>query len=79
VNPAFSVVLLTTLIGASQGLILALFGAELAASWGAIPMPGERNFFAAGSALAAILALAGLLASFFRLGRPERAWRSAAM
>ena len=30
-NPAFSVVFLTTLIGAGQGLFLALYGAELAA------------------------------------------------
>ena len=29
-NPAFSVIFLTTLIGAGQGLFLALFGAELA-------------------------------------------------
>ena len=29
-NPAFSVIFLTTLIGAAQGLFLALFGAELA-------------------------------------------------
>ena len=29
-NPAYSVIFLTTLIGAGQGLFLALFGAELA-------------------------------------------------
>ena len=78
-NPAFSVVFLTTLIGAGQGLFLALFGAELAARWSATPMPDEHGFFALGSTLVVVLGGLGLLASFFHLGRPERAWRAAAM
>ena len=78
-NPALSVVFLTTLAGAAQGLALALFFAEWFSDrhWlGAAP--GE-SFFVIGGLLAAALASAGLLASFFHLGRPERAWRSAAM
>ena len=75
-NPAFSVIFLTTLIGAAQGLFLALWGAELA-GFGSVA--GERDFLVGGGALALVLSGAGLVASFFHLGRPERAWRSAAM
>lgn len=71
-NPAFSVIFLTTLIGAAQGLFLALFGAQLAG----LATPA---FLATGGAVALVLAVAGLVASFFHLGRPERAWRTATM
>lgn len=71
-NPAFSVILLTTLIGAAQGLFLALFGAEIADA-------AAPSFLAIGAAVALALSALGLIASFFHLGRPERAWRSAAM
>ena len=71
-RPAFSVVFLTTLIGAGQGLFLAMYGAEL---FGAPP----RRFFVVGSLLTLALCGFGLLASFFHLGRPERAWRTVAM
>src|SRR5574341_971699 len=63
-KPAWSVILLTTLIGAGQGLFLAGFAFE---------GPGYFVF------LAVALTAAGLVASFFHLGRPERAWRAAAM
>ncbi|HXZ49814.1 MAG TPA: DmsC/YnfH family molybdoenzyme membrane anchor subunit [Usitatibacter sp.] len=76
-RPAFSVVFLTTLIGAGQGLFLALYSAEVMGALGRIAPPGPR-FLHAGSWFAALLAGLGLLASFFHLGRPERAWRSAA-
>jgi len=76
-NPAFSVVFLTTLIGAGQGLFLALFGAELAGF--AATEAGGRDFLAIGGVVALVLCGGGLLASFFHLGRPERAWRSASM
>jgi len=75
-RPAFSVVFLTTLIGAGQGLFLAVFAADVAARLGAGRVPGA--FFVAGAAVSLALAALGLLASFFHLGRPERAWRSAA-
>ncbi len=76
-NPAWSVILLTTLCGAAQGLFLMLYGAELAGYAGRGGTgPG---FFALGGAVAFVLSLAALGASFFHLGRPERAWRAAAM
>ncbi|GAB4176645.1 MAG: dimethyl sulfoxide reductase anchor subunit [Rhodocyclaceae bacterium] len=76
-RPAFSVIFLTTLIGAGQGLFLALYTGELYAFFGLLPAQGGR-FLAAGSAVAVALLAAGLAASFFHLGHPERAWRSAA-
>lgn len=76
-NPAFSVVFLTTLIGAGQGLFLALFLAELAGFGSGDP--GEHALLAASGAVALGFTALGLLASVFHLGRPERAWRTAAM
>lgn len=78
-HPAFSVIFLTTLIGAGQGLFLALYVAEAGAQFGNWPAQRGAGIFAAGSALAFGFLAAGLLASFFHLGHPERAWRSAAM
>jgi len=75
-RPAFSVVFLTTLIGAGQGLFLALYAAQLGASLGAFAAPDSR-FLLAGAFASLLLAGLGLLASFFHLGRPERAWRAA--
>ncbi len=76
-HPAFSVIFLTTLIGAGQGLFLALYSGEwFVHSRSGLPYSGE--FYVRGSALSMGLLIAGLFASFFHLGRPERAWRSAA-
>src|SRR3972149_5050688 len=77
-RPAFSVILLTTLIGAGQGLLLALYAVELGARFDVLA-PAAPVFFIGGSVLSLALLVAGLVASFFHLGRPERAWRSAAM
>ena len=71
-RPALSVILLTTLIGAGQGLFLALVAVEVFSS-------PEREFLVVGAILSLLLLGAGLIASFFHLGHPERAWRSAAM
>ena len=71
-RPAWSVILLTTLIGAGQGLFLALVAVEFLSS-------PTREFLVVGAILSLLLLAAGLLASFFHLGHPERAWRSAAM
>lgn len=76
-NPALSVVFFTTLAGAGQGLLLALVGAQWAAHQGWIAAPVDPGFAALGALIAAVLAAAGLLASFFHLGHPERAWRAA--
>jgi sulfite dehydrogenase (quinone) subunit SoeC len=73
-RPAFSVIFLTTLIGAAQGLFIALYAAEL----GGFAFRGSPFLFVGGLVVSG-LALLGLAASFFHLGRPSRAWRSAAM
>jgi DMSO reductase anchor subunit len=78
-NPAFSVIFLTTLIGVGQGFFLALYTGELLALVGAIPPPDARSFYALGSAVSLLFLGSGLLASFFHLGHPERAWRAVAM
>ena len=76
-NPAFSVIFLTTLIGAGQGLFLAVFAVE---SGLLMPSPAlESVFIVRGDAIALSLLVAGLVASFFHLGHPERAWRAVAM
>ena len=65
-RPAFSVILLTTLCGAGQGLFIAAYAVDT-------NVPFRRAAFA----LAALLAVAGLVASFFHLGRLRPAWRAA--
>jgi sulfite dehydrogenase (quinone) subunit SoeC len=76
-RPALSVILLTTLIGAGQGLFLALFTVQSYALVGLLPPVAGADFYFQGSVIALALLAAGLVASFFHLGRPERAWRSA--
>jgi DMSO reductase anchor subunit len=78
VHPAFSVIFLTTLIGAGQGLFLALYALEIGAQWSLFGTMPEPRFFVAGALIAAALSCLGLVASFFHLGHPERAWRAAA-
>ncbi len=77
-NPAFSVIFLTTLTGAGQGLFLALFVIEAGVAAGITAAPAPA-FYWTGSVLSLLLLGAGLLASFFHLGHPERAWRAMAM
>jgi DMSO reductase anchor subunit len=76
-HPAFSVIFLTTLIGVGQGLFLALFTGQFYAVINLLPPQQSEGFYATGSLLALLFLLAGLVASVFHLGRPERAWRSA--
>ncbi len=78
-HPAFSVIFLTTLIGAGQGLFLALYTGELYSVINVLPVQDSHSFYGYGALLAVALLVAGLIASFFHLGHPERAWRSAAM
>ena len=78
-KPAISVILLTTLIGAGQGLFLAQFGAQLLVLLALLPATGNLAEFTAGGVISLMLLVSGLLASFFHLGHPERAWRAAAM
>ena len=77
-KPAFSVIFLTTLIGAAQGLFLAYYSAELLSLFSILPaLPIEGSVTSGFISLG--LLIAGLVASFFHLGHPERAWRAAAM
>ncbi len=77
-HPAFSVIFLTTLIGAGQGLYMALYLVDLGARLDRLPPMDDASFHALGGLIALALLAAGLFASFFHLGHPERAWRSAA-
>lgn len=72
-NPAWSVVLFTTLAGAAQGLVVTLALAELAS------LPMSTGFLANALALAVVTLVAALVASTFHLGRPTRGWRAASM
>jgi len=78
-KPPFSVIFLTTLIGVGQGLFLALYTGQLYSFFDLLPDQDSRTFYAVGSAISMAFLVAGLIASFFHLGHPERAWRSAAM
>jgi sulfite dehydrogenase (quinone) subunit SoeC len=78
-HPGFSVIFLTTLIGAGQGLFLGLYAAEIAGLLHLVQTPLASNFFVWGSALALGLTGLGAVASLFHLGHPERAWRALAM
>ena len=72
-NPAFSVVLFTTLAGAAQGLVVALALATLCG----IQTPPV--FAGRVLAIAGVMLVIGLLSSFGHLGRKERAWRAVLM
>ncbi len=78
-HPAFSVIFFTTLAGAGQGLFLALYTGQLYSVVKLLPAENSVGFYALGSLIALVLLVGGLISSFFHLGRPERAWRSAAM
>lgn len=75
-RPAFSVLLLTTLIGAAQGLAVVV---ALPALLGAAQPEVWLSFWRLSLWIILGLGVIGLAASFGHLGRPERAWRAAAM
>jgi len=77
-HPAFSVIFLTTLIGVGQGLFLALYTGQVYAFFHLLPSQEGAGFYAGGSLIAILFLIGGLIASFFHLGHPERAWRTAA-
>ena len=70
-NPAFSVILLTTASGAGYGM-LAWLGVLNALRL----LPSSPWFGVVAIFVALALSTVGLLASTFHLGHPERAWRS---
>jgi DMSO reductase anchor subunit len=77
-NPAFSVIFLTTLIGVGQGLFVAMVTGQSISALGFLPEQSDQ-FYVLGSIIVIAFLIAGLIASFFHLGHPERAWRAAAM
>ncbi len=77
-HPAFSVVFLTTLIGVGQGLFLAIFTGQSYSAVELLPSEDSVTFYGTGAMIALAFLVAGLVASVFHLGRPERAWRAAA-
>lgn len=78
-HPAFSVIFLTTLIGAGQGLFVVLYALDVLARHGYLDMPLPTSLVVTGTLVAIALVALGLVASFFHLGHPERAWRAATM
>ena len=76
-HPAFSVIFLTTLIGVGQGLFLALFTGQSYSALELLPIQDSTQFYGNGAIIAFVFLIGGLIASFFHLGRPERAWRAA--
>jgi DMSO reductase anchor subunit len=76
-NPAFSVIFLTTLIGVGQGLFLGLFTGQSYSVLKLLPLQDSPQFYGLGGFIALLFLIAGLIASVFHLGRPERAWRAA--
>ncbi|MDF2466238.1 MAG: reductase [Ramlibacter sp.] len=72
-NPALSIIVFTTLAGAAQGLAVVIAISQLLGA-------GLDNAFLARSLWVTVaLAIVSLVASFFHLGRPMRAWRAAMM
>lgn len=78
-HPAFSVIFLTTLIGAGQGLFMALVTGQVYSLANLLEPQDSVSFFATGSLLALVLLGGGLVAAVFHLGKPSyfltRAWR----
>ncbi len=72
-NPAFSVIIFTTVAGAAQGMVVAL---GIAALGGLAVSPA---FQSTALLLAVVMLVIGLGASFAHLGHRERAWRAALM
>lgn len=70
-HPAYSVIAFTTVSGAGYGLV---FWIAVLSAAGMLPVSGWASFSAIAIGLA--LATAGLLASLFHLGRPERSLRA---
>ena len=75
-HPAFSVIFLTTLLGIAQGLFTALITAQVYTLVELVPVEESHKFYAVGTLIVIIFVALALFASFFHLGRPERAWRT---
>ena len=75
-HPAFSVIFLTTLTGVSQGFFTALMMGQVY-ELSDPKLSFDHNFLTIGALISLLFCVGGLIASFFHLGRPERAWRAA--
>lgn len=73
-HPAFSLIFFTNMAGMAQGVVLSLIILHMAGD----PLPNPFMNYLAFPVVLALL-LGGLLASFFHLGHPERAWRAILM
>ena len=71
-KPALSIILFTTVSGAAQGMALVIAVATLA---GSAPQAAAPLLLWASTAMLVL----GLVASFFHLGHPLRAWRAVLM
>jgi len=78
-HPAFSVIFLTTLIGAAQGMFMALVTGQVYSMANLLEPQDSVTFYAMGSLIALLLLAGGLVAAVFHLGKPSyfvtRAWR----
>jgi len=78
-HPAFSVIFLTTLIGAAQGMFMALVTGQVYSMANLLAPQDSVSFYAMGSLMALVLLGGGLVAAVFHLGKPSyfitRAWR----
>ncbi len=78
-HPAFSVIFLTTLIGAGQGMFMALVTGQVYSMANLLEAQDNVRFYAMGSLMALVLLGGGLVAAVFHLGKPSyfftRAWR----
>ncbi|MEM7169462.1 MAG: DmsC/YnfH family molybdoenzyme membrane anchor subunit [Pseudomonadota bacterium] len=70
-NPAFSVLIFTTLSGAGYGLLTLVALLRMTDAFPAVRWLGFTSL-----SLALVLITIGLMASTFHLGHPERAWRA---
>ena len=75
-HPAFSVIFLTTLLGIAQGLFMALITAQTYTLVELVHVEKSSSFYGIGTLIVLIFVGLALFASFFHLGRPERAWRT---
>jgi len=78
-HPAFSVIFLTTLIGAAQGMFMALVTGQVYSVANLLEPQDSISFYFTGSMIALLLLGGGLIAAVFHLGKPSyfltRAWR----
>ena len=78
-HPAFSVIFLTTLIGAAQGMFMALVTGQFYSMVNLLDPQDSVSFYFSGSVIVLVFLSGGLIAAVFHLGKPSyfltRAWR----